>query len=1059
MKLYDVSIRRPIFLTCIVLVMLVVGVFCFKALPLDKYPETTFPTVSIITTYSGSGPAEIETLITKPIEDEVSSTSGLERLTSTSMEGVSQVMAQFAFDTDIKYAEQRIRDKISVIRSKLPTDAEDPVIRRMDPADSPILTFALEVEGVSDGQLYDFADQYIKPRLEQVDGVGLVEISGGRKREIQITLDREKLRSRELSVLGVANKVASAGENIPGGKVNIGTKEMIFRSLGEFRHTGEIAGTLLNLYGNQTATRISDVGNVVDTLEDETTRVYVNGKKSLFVNVYRQSGCNTLNVANEAKGKMERIASEAVEYAGKSIHPVVTTIVDGSKEIRSNVDDVYETIFLGVLLTVVIVFLFLGNWKSTIITVLALPNSMIGAFILMYFAGFTINLISLMALTLAVGLLIDDAIVVRENIFRHRELGEDAVSSARNGTREVQMAVVATSLVVISAFAPIAFVSGMMGRFLRQFGLTVCFIMIISLFDALTMAPMLSAYFGACGDDHADKKQGFLGRMIAAFLSVFERFQEWLGERYESLLRLTLRRSRLTLFIGFIVFALSLASFVKIPMVFTPKIDNGEFKVSLELVPGTNLDATTQAAKEVETILRTNSEIEMLSTTIGSSNAESNKASIHARLYDLQSGKRTQSTSQIQQRVREQLAKLTAYSPEVIDYQGGPGGSSKSFTMNLIGNDQDDLEKYSALIVDNMKKNPIFVDASTSLRAGKPEYQFSIQPEKAQVYGIMSKTLGEEIRAQVQGVTPAKFREDGREYEIRVRLQPEQRNLKQNFGKIFIPNVNGKLVKLGDFGTGKDSSGPVSIVRQDRARYVEISANLANGVGMSNAIAEMNRMLKDTVKLPSTLRNAYTGNSEHSIEMVQTLMTALALAFLFIYLILASLYESFITPFAIMLALPLALCGAFLALYISGQNMSIFAVLGIMMLLGISGKNSILLIDYAKQLTEQGLSRADALVKAGRIRLRPILMTSVALIAGTIPVALGLSEASRSRTSMGIVIIGGLISSTVLSLIIVPAAYVYIDRLRIWLGSFIGRLFKYKPSSVILGNADDHNVK
>ena len=364
--------------------------------------------------------------------------------------------------------------------------------------------------------------------------------------------------------------------------------------------------------------------------------------------------------------------------------------------------------------------------------------------------------------------------------------------------------------------------------------------------------------------------------------------------------------------------------------------------------------------------------------------------------------------------------------------------------MNLIGNDQAELEKYSTQVVGWMNTNPHFADPSSSLRPGKPEYQFSIQPEKAEVYGIMSKTLGQEIRAQVEGVTPAKFRENGREYDIRVRLLPEQRNLKQNFGRIFIPNINGKLVKLSDFGNGKDNSGPVSITRQDRARYIEISANIAAGVGLSTVINEMDRALTGTIKLPGSMRRVYTGESENSIEMVQTLLTALGLAFLFVFLILASLYESFITPFAIMLAMPLAMCGAFLALYLSGQNMSIFAVLGLMMLLGISGKNSILLVDYAKQLIDSGLSRNEALIKAGRTRLRPILMTSFALIAGTLPVALGLSEASRSRTSMGIVIIGGMISSTVLSLIIVPAAFVYIDRLRLWLAEMIKKIFKYK---------------
>jgi len=1056
MKLYDIAINRPIFITCVVLVMMVVGVFCFKALPLDQYPDMTFPMVSIITNYPGAGPTEIETLVTKPIEEEVSSISGMKRLTSSSMEGVSQVMAEFTFDTDIKYAEQRIRDKISVIKSKLPTDAKDSVIRRMDFADSPILTFSLEVEGLSDGQLYDFADQNIKPQLEQVNGVGMVDITGGRKREIHVMLDREKLHARELSVLGVANRISSAGENVPGGKVNIGTREMVFRSLGEFNYVKEIGGTLLNLYGNQAATRVSDVGTVADTLEDETSRVFVNGKKSLFINVYRQSGGNTLNVANETKAKMAIIEREVHEFNGKPVKPVITRIVDGSREIRNNVDDVYETIAIGLILTIIVVFMFLANGKSTFITVLALPNSMVGAFILMYFAGFTINLISLMALTIAVGLLIDDAIVVRENIFRHRELGEDPVTSAKNGTKEVQMAVIATSLVVISAFAPIAFVSGMMGQFMRQFGLTICFVMIISLLDSLTMAPMLSAYYGACGNGKENgAKRSLLSRAMGTVLGFFNQFQDWLGKWYEKLLRFTLRKPLLTLSIGFIIFFVSIITLVKIPIVFTPKIDNGEFTVTLELASGTNIDTTVRAANEAQEILRKNKEIEMIALTVGSSGGESNKANFHLRLFDLKSGKRSDSTTVIQERVRRQLQTVSQYKPLVLDYQAVSIGTAKTFTMNLMSNNQKELEDYSNAIVNWMKNNPTFVDPDTNLRPGKPEYQFKVQPDQAQVYGIMSKSLGQEIRAQIEGVTPAKFRENGREYDIRVRLLPEQRNLKQNFAKIYIPNVNGKLVKLSDFVSATDNTGPVTITRQDRARYVEISANIAHGIGMNTAMDEMNKALKDTIKIPSTLRYVYTGQSEHSQDMMSSMLIALGLAFLFIYLILSSLYESFITPFAIMLALPLALCGAFLALYISGQNLTIFTALGILMLLGISSKNSILLIDYAKHLMETGLSRTEALVEAGGIRIRPILMTSVALIAGAVPVAMGLSEASRSRMSMGIAIIGGMISSTLLSLIMVPAAYVYIDRFRLWLSRTISKTMKYKcenASNIKIGN-------
>jgi HAE1 family hydrophobic/amphiphilic exporter-1 len=1037
MSLAELSIKRPIFVTCIVLVMLVVGWASFKTLSVDLFPDVNFPTITVTTRYTGAGPAEIETLITKPMEDEISTISGLKRLTSKSLEGVSQVTAEFRLETDVKYAEQQVRDKVNTAKANIPKEAKEPTIQRLDPSDQSIINFALTAD-LPDGKLYDLADQTIKPRLEQVNDVGSVDILGGRKREFQVQIDRRILKSRDLSVSGVAAQLAAAGENVPGGKVNEGDKETIFRSMGEFHSTDDIAGTLVNMYSNEVPTRISDIGKVYDTLEDETSRVFVNGKKSLFIEVYRQSGSNTIAVVDGLKAQLRKMGPELDAMPG---HPKLEIVQDGSKDIRANVEDVEETIILGIILTILVVYLFLANGRSTLITGLALPNSLIGSFILMKVAGFSINIVSLLSLSLAVGLLIDDAIVVRENIFRRIELGEGAEEAAVKGTKEVQLAVIATTLVVISVFAPVAFMKGIIGQFLKQFGLTVCFAMLISLFDALTIAPMLSTYL-AVGAQHGKKAGGIWHAISHPVLSGFDRFQVWLENRYEKLLRFTVRRPIIVLAASVAVLIATSLSMSRVPATFIPEQDNGEFAVELDLPPGTNLDAMNRLSDQVDHLIHENKEVALTTLTVGGRNGEPNKSTFYVKL--LPGKERKRSTQAVRAAVREQLVPFAYANPKVKNYDPTGGAQTQPITFNLIGNDQKTLQDYSTKILERLRHDPALKDVDTSYRPGKPEYQVTTNAKKAELYGMNTGTIGDEIRAQVEGVTPVKFRENGQEYDIRVRLLPEQRHLGENFSQIYVPNINQRLIRLSDVATMELKEGPATIDRQDRGRYIQISAALAPGYGQGDVLSEINRLTTKELPLPPGVRVAFVGDSENFQEMGQSLVLAFGFAILFIFLVLSSLYESFVTPLAIMLALPLALCGAFLALYITGEMLSLFAILGVVMLLGVACKNSILLVDYTNHLIASGKSRSDALVEAGKIRLRPILMTSMALIAGMIPVAIGLNEASKQRTSMGVAIIGGIISSTLLTLVVVPAAFSYIDRFRVWSGAVLTKLVGYQ---------------
>ena len=551
MNLADLSIKRPIFITCLVLVSLVAGIMAISKLGVDLFPDVTLPVVTVTIPYPGAGPSEIETLISKPIEDELSTLSGIKRLSSINNEGLATIVAEFNLESDIKDSEQQIRDRLSIVKRQLPLEAKEPIVRRIDPADQPILELALDAD-LPDAKLYDLADDKIKPKLEQVAKVGLVKITGGRKREIQIQLDRKKLKAHEISVSAIAARLSGSGQDIPSGKKSQGENETIFRTIGQFAAIEDIKNLVLNFYGNDIPTRVEDLGVVSDTLADETTKNFVNGKKSLSIKVFKQSGSNTIAVVDALKKKIAIVNEQFKSQPG---HPNLVIIRDGSSWVRANVQDVKESIFLGIGLAVLVVFLFLANGRSTIITGLALPNSLIGAFILMAMAGFTINIMTLLALSLSVGLLIDDAIVVRENIFRHIEKGMSPKDAALFGTNEVRLAVIATSLTVIAVFGPLGFLKGVVGQFFKQFGLTICFAMAISLFDALTIAPMLSAYFA--GITHNQTKQpkpnGIFGQLFwylgeiydqifGPILRSFSRFQDWLEIKYVGIMEYCVRK-------------------------------------------------------------------------------------------------------------------------------------------------------------------------------------------------------------------------------------------------------------------------------------------------------------------------------------------------------------------------------------------------------------------------------------------------------------------------------------------------------------------------------------
>ncbi len=1032
MNLPGLSIRRPILITCVVILMLILGGFSLKKMPVDLFPDVTFPVLFVQIVYPGASPLDLEKQVSKPIEDEVGSLAGLKTLTSNNLDGVAVIVLEFQLGTDVKEVEQEVRNRLGNIRRDLPAEIYEPIVRRFDPADQPIVQMAITSE-LPDGEIYDIANEMIKPQFERLKDVGQVEIFGGRKQEIHILIDKKKLEERKISMLQVSKRVLDTSKDIPIGKIDNPLNETALRTRGEFDSLKEISEVNVNFIGSDKAVLVQDLGRVVKSLEDPKTIGRIKGKKSLLLSVFKQRGANTVAVAENIRNNIQKVNATLKE---KKIAAEVTLVRDTSRPIALNVYDVKESILIGIILCIIVVFFFLGSARSTFITSMALPNSLLGGFVIMYAMGFTVNLMTLLALSLAVGLLIDDAIVVRENIFRHLEMGKKPKDAALEGTKEVAMAVVATTLVVIAVFGPISFLQGIVGQFFKQFGLTVVFTMLISLFDAFTVAPMMSAYL-AHPDEHK-KGTGIIGRTLAAFDRMQTRLEDW----YEVTLKYTLKNPKTVLLAGTLIFVGSLGSIAFIPKTFMPSPDNGEFMVNIELPVGSSLMATSVFTEKVEKVFEGDAAVDIVLATVGNTNNESNKASLFVRLVERKN--RSMSTTDYKDSIRKKLASFEGQAIVALGDIDAVNSGQKPLNINIQGENLEELNAYATKLVARMKNVQGLVDVDTNFRSGKPEFHVIFDRKKSEALGVSTVTAGAELRNRTEGNESAIYRENGIDYKIRIRLDETYRDLRTQFASTSVPNANFNMIPLSRIARGEESLGYSQINRQNKGRYIQVSANLAKGGALGTVSAEVEKIIKTEMPPPKGIDYAFKGQADDFKELIANMLLAIFLGVTFIYLVLASLYESFITPFAILLALPLAMTGAFLALLAFGKTIDIFSLIGIVLLLGVVAKNSILLVDYTNQLIHDGLERNAALVKACRTRLRPILMTSLALIAGMVPIAIGLNEASAMRTSMGIAIIGGLISSTLLTLLIVPASFGYIEDFRIWLRNKLAKITGYE---------------
>ncbi|MDR3111949.1 MAG: efflux RND transporter permease subunit [Elusimicrobiota bacterium] len=1053
MNLAKLAIKRPTFIVAILFIVLILGFMSYKTMSVRMFPDIEFPYVLVITQYPGAGPEEIEQLVSKPLEDAISGVSALKHINSVSQDNYSIVYGEFELSKDPDIALQEVKDKVSQARWDLPDDIEEPVIQKLDPDDMPIVTLSLRAM-MSSKDLYDFADDVISKEFSRVSGVSKVEVLGGSKREIHVNVDKNKLKEYELTLGAVSTRISANSMNIPAGKIEKGTMDLAFRTIGEFRTINQISNVVVSFLGNDIPVIVKDIGEVEDGLEQETSRARVSVREngqiksetSMLIEIYKQSKSNDVQISDGIQKRLKEVNKKFENTDGQ---PTLSLVSDNARGVRLNLEDVERTIIEGIFLAIIIVYFFLGSWRSTFITSLAIPNSLIGSFVFMHFAGFSLNVMSLMALSLSVGLLIDDAIVVRENIFRHYEEGSSPIKSAITGTNEVSMAVIATTSAVIAVFAPVAFLSGIMGQFFREFGLTVVFAMIISVFDALTIAPMLSAYIIK---EHIDDEKPS-PKIVRAIVSIFhfltlvwfEKVYSAAEKLYVKIIAFVVRHKIFTILISIAFFAFSLFIASKLKVTFAPNSEWGEFNIKLEAQPGTSLDQMDEYVKSVEKIIMANPNSETTVSTIGTITGQTHQATIFVRM--IPSKERKISTTDMKELLRKEIRKNIGEETLEISVvnNGGMGSGESEFILELFGEDEEVLAQAAKVLMEKCKNVEGLTDIKSNYKSGKPELQIQMDMKKMEELGVNSVTAGNEVRAMIDGALSGKFREHGLEYDIRVQLQEDQKNIMDAFNSTYVNNVNGKLVKLSNVAFPIKAEGPSEINRKDRSVYVTVEGNLAKGGAIGNIQKDVYKIFyseknkPENVEAWKNIEIRPSGNAEEMGTMMTSIAIAALLSVVFMFLILASLYESIMTPITIMSALPLAIIGGFVALFLTKQPIDMFTLIGMIMLLGIVAKNSILLVDYIQQKIKAGLSIDEAVIVAGKTRLRPILMTTFAIIAGMIPTALGLSEIGNFRKGMGIVVIGGVISSTLLTLLIVPAIFEYIDKLRRFLRKIVGR--------------------
>ena len=1038
-----ISIGNPVLATMMMVAFVVLGLFSYQRLRVDQFPDVTFPIVVVQTEYPGAAPETVETDITRKVEEAVNTINGINSLTSRSYEGQSIVIIEFSLMIDPAQAAQDVREKVALIKAIFRKEVKEPRVTRYDPADRPIFSVAVTNDAskgkYSMRELTTIADQLIKKRLENVRGVGSVTLVGGVKREIQIQVKPADMEALGISMDQVLNALRNENQELPTGSVRATANEQVVQVQGRIKRPEDFERIVVAQRGGHSVL-LGQVARVIDTQQEQENLALFNGQRTLALDILKAQGQNTIDVADGLK----KVITD-LQPTLNALYPGVKldVIKDGSRQIRVGVENVRRTLIEGALLTILIVFLFLNSWRSTVITGLTLPVSLIGTFLFMDMFGFTINMITLMALSLCVGLLIDDAIVVRENIVRHAGMRvngryKNPRMAALEGTQEIGLAVLATTFSIVAVFLPVGFMGGIIGRFFHQFGITVAAAVLISMFVSFTLDPMLSSIWHDPAVHGQGSRRGWYAHTIGRVLEQFDRFVQWLSKIYQVTLRWSLRHRVATLVLAVVTFisGLLLPASGLVGTEFVPQADYSETGVIFYTPVGSSLEFTESKARQVEQALHSLPEVRDLYTTINTGTAQGkNYATVYARLVPRSERKR--STKQLSQPLREQLARIPGITITHIGALDGVGGDNKQIRFSILGPDLKQLGKLAEEVTARVRAIPGVVDLDSSLKPNKPTIQIEPYREVAADLGIGVAQIGNTLRPLLAGDAVTGWRAPNDEtYDVTVRLAPSDRNNIADLSRLNLassqmnPDGSPRMVPLRQVASIVPANGANQINRRDLNREVEISANV---LGRSAGQAGVDiKLALESMSWQPGYRYQIGGAAKNMQESFGYALSALLLAIIFIYMILASQFASFLQPIAIMSALPLTLIGVFLSLMLFRSTLNLFSIIGFVMLMGLVTKNAILLVDFANQARKAGTERSEALLEAAHVRLRPILMTTLAMVFGMVPLALGLAEGSEQRAPMGQAVIGGIITSSILTLVVVPVIYTWLDDLAQW---------------------------
>ena len=1032
MKITEISINKPIFTTMMITTLVVLGAAAYLRLGIDLMPNVEFPYVMVQTSLRGAGPEEIESSVTKPLEEAVNTISGIEDINSTSFEGLSLVMIKFVLEKNGDIAAQEVRDKVNSVLAQLPQGTNPPVIGKLDIGAQAVLNVV--VSGNRDLiDLTQIAKKKIKENIETVSGVGAIDIVGGREREIHLVVNPLKLSAMNLSIRQVKDAITQQNIEIPGGKVEQKEKEFVLRTLGRIADVKDFNDIVIATI-NGAQVRVSDIGRVEDTGARMTTASYYNGKPSVTLVIKKQSGTNTVAVVKNIKERID-------ELQGTIPPGVETTIIgDQSLFIKDSVNTVTEHLVLGAVFAALMVLLFLGDFRSTIISSLAIPTSLIGTLIFMQAAGFTINTMTLLGLTIAVGIVVDDAIVMLENIYRHMEEHKmSPLKAALDGSREIGFAVVAMSAALLVIFIPLAYMGGIIGRFLKSYGLTIAFAVAISVFVALTLTPMLCSLFLKIKPGAKTRLEKFT-----------DRINEYLADKYILMLEWALARRKRMMVYGVLIMISMVPLFMFLGKDFMPADDTGLYQINITAPEGTSLGMMKQIFAQVETETRQLPHVKSILSSIGTGTgshfggSSANEGYVLVELDDLED--RDLPMQKLLLASREMMSKYKGLRVAVMP-AGGFGGGDAELMYNISGPDLQKLNEYSSAIAAKLRTIKGAVDVDTSFSYAKPEYRVEIDRSRAHDLGVKVEDIATSLRTLVGGEEDiTKFKDGDELYQVRLRAEEAFRDRKEAIEALMVPANGGRVTRLDSVARVVEGIGPTQIARYNRQRNVQVMANV-DGIPVNRLIAEAEKAFKE-LKAPPEYKAGIYGRAKELGKMLREFGIAFVLAFIFIYIVLASQFESFVYPVSIMIVLPLTIPFAIISLFITGQNLTLFAIMGMFMLFGIVTKNSILQVDYTNTLRAKGMPRHQAMIEANKTRLRPILMTTLTLIAGMIPTALGTGAGSGTRRTMAMVIIGGQTLSLLITLLMTPVTYSLMDDLEVWFRKkYMGGEKKEEPAA------------